>query len=197
MSPLRKNKKPGGPRKEWQSNKRIAQEALNEDMRRRVWEMKIRGHSFPAIGRATGYSTSRVHEIYYEALAINRQLTKETVEDGLAADLAYLNHVQIINEARLTDTTLPNGKVRRALPRAVADAIRIMERRARYLGLDAPEKRELSGPGGSAIKSEVTVSFEDIDASLQAAEKNVENVQRLNGVHRGVNGSGDPDATQQ
>jgi len=176
MSPLRKNKIKGSPRKTPVGTKRQAQIALNEELRQRVWELKIRGHSFPAIARAIGYSNGRAREIYYEALEIHRQLTKETVEEGLVAELAYLNRLQVINEARLQDARDPvTQKLKKALPRAVADAVRIMDRRARYLGLDAPERRELSGPKGGPIPSEVKFSFDDIDAALAAGDANLGN----------------------
>lgn len=108
----------------------------------------LEGWSYLAIGEALKISKTRAFELIDEALkeaAAERMKSANTIID---VELKRLDQMAI-GLSRAAN----NGD-----PPAVAAALRVMERRAFYLGLDAPTKVEHSGPGGGAIPLKLNVS---------------------------------------
>jgi hypothetical protein len=54
---------------------------------------------------------------------------------------------------------------------AIDRALRIMERRARLLGLDRPQKTELTGADGAAIEITTTTALDELEALIGISEE--------------------------
>ncbi|WP_438489567.1 helix-turn-helix domain-containing protein [Streptomyces sp. S186] len=125
-----------------------AQQAATAERRAKAIRMKIDGASYSEIATALGYSSrSAAH------MDVKRSLEKHVVEEGLAIEawreleLARLDTLQqaIWGKAMSGDT------------RAIEAALKILDRRAKLLGLD------------SAIKLEV-LTVDALDAQIQRLE---------------------------
>lgn len=128
-----------------------------------VLKLRLAGASFRAIARNLECSVGAAYKACMRA--IERQM-KEIGED---ADTVLHLELQRLDSMLLG-----------AWPKAVAGdlsavdrVLRIMERRARYLGLDAPVRRELSGPEGGPIQHEYDFSHlsdEELERAIAEAE---------------------------
>ena len=111
------------------------------DLETRATELRLAGKSFRTIARELNCTPSGAHG------AVSRALDRT-----LLSTTEHAAHLRDIELARL-DAMLA-GLWDRAttgdVPSVVA-ALRIGERRARLLGLDAPERRELTGPDGGPL----------------------------------------------
>lgn len=114
---------------------RIAQRRLE------VLKLRLQGLYIPAIARALKVDKSTVSRDLQAEYAENRAQRTALAEDAREVELLRLDRWQ----AQLEASGLTVGD-----PRAVHAAVRISERRARLLGLDAPTK--LAGPTGGAIE---------------------------------------------
>ncbi len=104
-------------------------------------ELRIAGGSYRQIAKTLDVSVSVAHHYVVEALRETREVAIERAEE-----------LKIVELARLDSWTLKLTSGRTLTPRVVDTLLRISERRARLLGLDAPVKREFSGPGGGPIQ---------------------------------------------
>lgn len=102
-------------------------------------ELRMEGRTFEAIAQELGYAGKQGA---YDAVKRSLDaITREPAEELIKLDLERLDAlwgIQYLN-AQAGDV------------QAMAACMKIMERRAKLLGLDAPEKRELSGPNGAPI----------------------------------------------
>jgi hypothetical protein len=101
------------------------------ERRARVVRLRIGGWSFEAIGEALDppVSMQRAHQLYEDAL---RRIVAEHVDEHRQTDLARLD-------------LLWRGVAPEAMqgsPRHVLAAVRVLERRAKMIGYDAPTKVE-------------------------------------------------------
>jgi hypothetical protein len=106
------------------------------------------GATYEAIGRALGVSKTRAYRIVMGALGA---LAAKTGEDA--------DRVRTLELSRIDAMVLslwPN----RANPRVADTLIRLSERRARLLGLDAPARVEQTGADGGPIKTEAVPSID-------------------------------------
>lgn len=103
------------------------------------------GMCYSEIAARVGYANRS--GAYKAVMRVLEEIAKETAEDA--------SHIRSIELQRLDDllkavwdTALAGD------PKAIDRVLKIMDRRARFLGLDAPTKQEVSGPDGDAIRIE-------------------------------------------
>ena len=103
-------------------------------------ELRKAGATYQAIADQLGYANARgAHKAVASALKLTLREPADEVRD--------------LEVARLDAMLLPLWRrVQQGDERAVDRALRIMERRARLLGLDAPSKSEQSGSDGEPLK---------------------------------------------
>jgi len=90
---------------------------------------------------------------YKDVMAVLDKLNKE-----IKADAEQVRRMEL---ERLDNMFVKNfTRAVKGDPKAVLSCMRIMDRRSRYLGLDAPTKNEVFGPGGSELKFKVTLTNE-------------------------------------
>lgn len=120
--------------------KRGVKEAAAE-RRVQAFDLRKAGASYRAIGRALGISEAQAHRDVHLVL------------DGLAkrANESAI-HVRNLELSRM-DSMLNAlwQAIRRGDPTSISTALRVSERRARLLGLDAPAKQELTGKDGGPL----------------------------------------------
>ena len=134
-----------------------ARKVTGAERARQAVELRKAGASYDEIARQCGYrSRSGAYKAVSGAL---RDLVAKT---SLAAD--ELRELETIRLDALNDA-LWSRALAGELP-AIDRVIRLMERRAKLLGLDAPEQTELSGPGGGVIPVKVDDAREELVARL-------------------------------
>jgi hypothetical protein len=152
---------------------------MQYERRRHILAERVKGVSFPKIATELGLTQGYVFKQY--KLALKSAIT-EDVSQVRKIELARLDELQeeVIKIMRSFNPMVSGGKVvydvvegeveprdgedevtERVLKKledpkvkfdAVNTALRIMDRRAKLLGLDAPVKAELSGPDGGPIQ---------------------------------------------
>lgn len=106
-------------------------------------ELRIAGYTLPYIAEHAGYSNPN-----NAARAIRNKLEIHKVDDAeLVAELRRvdLERLEQITSAIWAKATAGDLK-------SIDRVVRIMERRAALMGLDAPKRNEISGPGGAPIE---------------------------------------------
>ena len=113
-------------------------------------DMRREGRNYEDVAAECGYNSPQA-----ATMAVTRALAKivtEPAKDVVVMELQRLDvlwGIQYLN-AQAGDVG------------ALGACLRIMERRAKLLGLDAPEKRELSAPGGQPlIPPGASITFTD------------------------------------
>jgi hypothetical protein len=149
-----------------QTSKKLAMEERLE----RELTLRRRGASYRQIARDVNTSAATVHrDIVGELARLARKNEGKTAE-WRELELQRLDALDVVasNILATRHITVSNGRVvidpRTAQPftdddvtlRAIAALLRISERRARLLGLDAPTKQEISGSGDSPLEIVVT-----------------------------------------
>lgn len=104
--------------------------------------LRIDGASYREIARGVPCSLGQAHAYVQEALDEERQVVRERAEVVRELELGRLDRMYM--KLMATQGASTN-------PRVVDTLLRIQERRARLLGLDAPTKWEGSGPDGGPI----------------------------------------------
>lgn len=108
------------------TKEKVAQRRLH------AYELRIQGESYRAIGQALGVSEYTAHGDVMGRLREVQALGDEKLEDVRRVEVARLDRYL---------TKLELG-VNEGDPKAIATALRVMERRAALLGLDAPKVSE-------------------------------------------------------
>lgn len=105
-------------------------------------ELRLSGKSYQQIARATGWTPTRVHRQITLALDRAAALTQDAA-----------SHLRTLAIERL-DVMLQGiwPRVIMGDDQAIQAALKIEERRAKLAGLDAPNRQELSGPGGIPLQ---------------------------------------------
>ena len=116
----------------------------------RALELRMEGMKFDDIAEELGYAG---RQGAYDAVSRElKALTREPAEEVLRLDLERLDKMWGIHYL--------NAQAGDAV--ALSSCMRIMERRARLLGLDSPAKTEITGKDGSPIAPPVfNISFEN------------------------------------
>lgn len=99
----------------------------------RALELRKKGLSYLAIGREMGLSESGAHGCVTRALKALRAEAAESAEDVRDLELQRLDRMLTIAEAAAEAGDLS----------AIDRVLRIQERRAKYLGLDAPTRTDV------------------------------------------------------
>ena len=114
------------------------------DRRRQAFELRKRGLSFDEIGDRLGITRQSAHALVTNMLTEMAEQTKTDVKAVLEMELARLDTM-----IAALWTMAETGDLE-----AIDRAVKLMERRAKYLGLDAANRTEISGPDGTAIAIE-------------------------------------------
>jgi hypothetical protein len=123
--------------------------------------MRIAGEPLDAIGKAVGLSRSRACEVLKRACEERAQLADESVETWRSLELERLEGLWRIawgiahNEAEKREDGKQGKRRPKPSPdrqlRAVATALKIMERRARLLGLDIDKSESMGDSSGAQL----------------------------------------------
>lgn len=118
-------------------------------------ELRKAGASFDQIAKQLGYAhKSGAHHSVMRALKASLSLRNDSAAELRELMLARLDAYRLGIYRAATSGS----------PRAVEVALKIEERTAMLLGLDAPKRAELSGPEGGPIEIEQRIVDEDDDA---------------------------------
>jgi hypothetical protein len=123
----------------------------NRERDARAWAMRLAGASYAEIGPALGVTRQRARQICL------RMLDEHSPSD---ADVDRWRREEVARLDRLLRSVWPHAVQGQAS--AVDRALRIAERRARLLGLDAPQRQEITGADGGPLEI-------DVGAALAAA----------------------------
>ena len=113
-------------------------------------ELRMEGMKFDDIANELGYNSKQAA---FDAVSRElKAITREPAEEVLRLDLERLDSMWGIHYL--------NAQAGDAM--ALSSCMRIMERRARLLGLDAPAKNEVTGKEGAPLAPPVfNISFEN------------------------------------
>lgn len=127
------------------SPKQAARSLRTSERTARAVELRRKGLSFRAIGKALGCDARTAQRRVDAALDEIRQETAEHAD--------RLVEIELIRFDRMVEKLerLLNSRDPETVARAVRELIRVSARRARLLGLDAPERAEVSGPQGAPV----------------------------------------------
>jgi hypothetical protein len=111
---------------------------------RRSEALRLRkgGTTYAQIGRELGVSEQRAHRIVTQELA---RLNAERAEQAAEVTRLELERLDVLLAGVWAKAQAGDGP-------AIDRVLSIMGRRAKLLGIDAPEKRELAGAGGGALR---------------------------------------------
>lgn len=112
-------------------------------------------YSYRQMARELGVSKSQIAKDVKTLFERWREEGMRNIDRQVAMDL------KTIDEAM--QRLYPN--LQSGDPEAIRTMLKCMERRAKLLGLDAPERREISGPGGGPIPVQ-DMTEEELDAVL-------------------------------
>ena len=109
-------------------------------------QLRAHGHNLRSIARALGCSLSTAHKLVNDAAAEERK--------GISSAKADLVELELLR----CDTYLQAlaKKVQAQDVRAIDTALKVGKRRAELLGLDAPNKTEITGKDGGDLAFKVT-----------------------------------------
>lgn len=120
----------------------------------RALDLRRKGYTYSEIAAEMGYtSKATAYRVVAKGL---RKMIQEPAEDVLKLELDRL------------DALLKELWKRKDQTDVVDRILRVMDRRAKYLGLDAPAKSELTGANGGAIQLDDATALRAI-AELQNA----------------------------
>jgi len=116
---------------------------INEtEKARKALSLRRSGLDFDAIAKKVGYTNRS--GAWKAVCRLLEERARETAADA--------DHIRAVEIERLDALLLAIwGEATRGDPALIDRVLRIMDRRAKLLGLDAPTKQEVSGPDGNAI----------------------------------------------
>jgi AcrR family transcriptional regulator len=130
--------------------KRSAARKINiEERRHEALELRKHGLSMREIAKRLGVGVATIHEDIRQALA-----------SAIAENVKEAESLRTLEIERL-DMYLSSmeKKLREGDTAAITVALRIAEQRAKLLGLNAPERREITGDNGGAVENRVAIDF--------------------------------------
>lgn len=110
-------------------------DAAQTKRRKTALQLRVEGKTLEHIGRALGVSKQRAHQIVQAEIEQAQDETRRLAHTALHLELERVDFVL----RSLTPAVL------KADPKAATAFLKAMERRAKLLGLDRPEKHEVSG----------------------------------------------------
>jgi AraC-like DNA-binding protein len=114
-------------------NRREAEAYARREMTARCLELKLRGWTYGEISRELKINRAHASRLVRDELRRQRERLREQAED-----LALLEEMRLERAYKALEPQVLQGKTR-----AIEVAIKLGERRARLLGLDAPEKSQV------------------------------------------------------
>lgn len=106
-------------------------ELLDEQRRLQILNMRVAGFSHSQIAQAVHLSPNNISQIIAKELAKTRALADQALEDLRSLEVARLDEaVRALWPKAMTGH-----------PRSIEIILKVMERRAKLLGLDAPERQ--------------------------------------------------------
>jgi hypothetical protein len=127
----------------------------------KVLALRLKGLSFSKIGKEVGISKQRAHQVVDEWLQESLEELKGKAQELRLIELARLDTLQAGLWARAT----------RGDPRAIDTMLRVMERRARLTGIDAPLKIIPGAPDGKLHDIPDDAELEAIVEAVNARSK--------------------------
>lgn len=127
--------------------KKGQQVTIASERRREAFDLRKRGATYDEIGRVLGITKQAAYELVKRELDYIRANMQDDVEAVRAMELERLDRLFAGSYAQAAGGD----------PKALASIMRVMERRARLLGLDAPIRQdiELVAFNGSELDREV------------------------------------------
>lgn len=116
----------------------------NYERREQALRLRTAGLTYVAIGREMGIGFSRARKLVIAAIEERRSRCDEQAEEVIRLELERLDGLFLALWPKRED------------PKRAEMLIRISERRSRLLGLDAPQRHEVTGKDGGPIKTEDT-----------------------------------------
>lgn len=107
-------------------------------------DLRITGKSYREIAAELGCSVSKAYDDVSAALA---KLEAESAEKAAEVRRIELDRIDVMLKGIWPEAEAGDA-------RKIETALKLMERRAKLLGIDAPTKQEVSGPDGGAIPIE-------------------------------------------
>lgn len=120
---------------------------------RRLNALRLRkaGASYSQIAEALGYSKTQAYRDIQRAL---KNIGKEEQEGAL--------ELRLLESQRLDELLMPMMRQAKGGSQGAVDRVlRIMERRAKLWGIDAPERAEIRMPDGVAVRAKVEIENDD------------------------------------
>lgn len=111
------------------------------DITEKVVALRASGANFRKIASVLDISPSTAHGLLHKAIAERREELGLKVDELVELEVARCDQLQLAVWSKAL-----NGN-----ERAIAAVLKIMERRAKLLGLDAAQKVEHSGKGGGVL----------------------------------------------
>ena len=127
--------------------KTTAASIRNRIRRHTALKMRKEGRTYPEIGEELGISKQRANQIVRAELEIINKDLAEEVEELRRLELERLD--ALFRKAFEAATT--GGSVLLFDPKATEACLKIMDRRTKLLGMDAPTKIEEVGEGGGVV----------------------------------------------
>ena len=126
--------------------------ARNAENQAKALELRRMGKGIREIGELLGLSKSHAHRLLLAGLESAREQVADNADELRAFEIDRLD--------AMLSSIWPRAR-RGELP-AIDRVLSIQTRRARLLGLDAPERREHSGPNGNPIPvASLNIDIED------------------------------------
>mgnify|MGYP000930301741 CR=1 FL=1 len=122
------------------------------DHESRAVAMRKRGLTYDAIGRALGVTRQSAHAMVKRAMERAATELKDEAREAIALDLERLDAMLAVSYRAARGGDLA----------AMDRVLKILERRAKLLGLDAPTRSEVTGADGGPV------AIEDVRARLIA-----------------------------
>lgn len=134
-----------------------SRKAIAADREKRALALRLAGATYEQIASELHISLGAAHKAVQSVLDRTRQQCSEQADELRQLEVARLDRMLLLLESQIRTGHL--GAIDRAL--------RIQERRAKLLGLDAPVRQEVAGFGGKRLTVDVQeLSDEQIDAEL-------------------------------
>lgn len=127
-------------------------------------DLRAGGATYREIATQLGHTVSYAYQLVRDALAQLRRDAQEDADEARAIELRRLDAQYL----RFLNKLIAQGK--QPDEATGLQLLRIAERRARLLGLDAPTASEISGPGGGPIPI-AAVGVNATDVFLQRVDK--------------------------
>lgn len=132
-----------------QGKRSAAQKIKAEESKYKALDLRKQGKSIRAIAATLKISIGATHKAINDAL---NEAIEENAKAGESLRLLELERLDALWEGVWPHAIKGNAA-------AVQACLRIMERRAKLLGLDAAEKTEVSGPGGAPITQRQFIEY--------------------------------------